>query len=254
LNPGRNRLNANTFSVKGDQKMRKLFFTGLILLFSASAFAENIFLAPWEEDPTNPYWLSGATTLQIWEASAGVHVTSTGQLLHQPVLLENPFGPAWVEYSNGQQATAPGWERDAQGNRIPIQTVHIGDYDDNTADLGGIDIFISNDPTERFEKLVHIQITSDKSYTIDSPTSSPGGSWQAGGVVQWDGTAWYTYEGILTIRPNPNFEVIHFDFPGCTDISEIVVKTICVPEPSACVLFASGLGIFGLILRRKRRG
>jgi hypothetical protein len=232
--------------------MRKFLLTSMLLLFSVSAYGENIFLAPWEADPTNPYWQSGATTMQIWEASAGVYQAPTGQLLHQPVLSENPFGSAWVEYLNGQQATAPGWERDEQGNRIPIQTVHLGDYDDQTHDIGGIDIFVPNDPIQRFEKLVHIQITSDKSYTINSPTSSPGGSWQAGGVIQQDGTAWYTYEGTLTIRPNPNFEIIHFDFPGCTDISEIVVKTICVPEPSTFFLLASGLGLMVVVIRKRR--
>jgi hypothetical protein len=233
--------------------MRKLLMIAGLLLFSASAHAENIFKAPWEEDPTNPYWSSGATTLQIWEAFHGVAETPTGSIYHHPFVSENPFGIAHIDYTNAQIATAPGWERGNNGEWLPIPTIHIGDYDDQTADIGGIDIFVPNDPLQRFEKIVHLQITSDKSY-VGTPISSPAGSWQAGGVIQQDGTSWYTNEYTLTIRPNPNFEVIHLDFPGCTDIAEVVVKTICVPEPSTFMLFASGLGIFGLILRHKRNG
>jgi hypothetical protein len=62
------------------------------------------------------------------------------------------------------------------------------------------------------------------------------------------GEHWYvTYD--ITLSPNPPEEVIVIQPAGCTTyIDEIVVDTICIPEPATLLM----LGLGGLALLRKR--
>jgi hypothetical protein len=63
--------------------------------------------------------------------------------------------------------------------------------------------------------------------------------------VQW----WHdTYR--LTIIPNPPREVIRIQ--GAIWVDELVIDTSCVPEPSSLAALCGSLGIFGLVLRRRR--
>jgi len=59
----------------------------------------------------------------------------------------------------------------------------------------------------------------------------------------------------LTLKPNPSDEKIYIQPMYCQIyIDEIVIDTICVPEPSSVLLLAVGAaGIAVLILRRRRR-
>ncbi|MCK4342174.1 MAG: PEP-CTERM sorting domain-containing protein [Phycisphaerae bacterium] len=61
-------------------------------------------------------------------------------------------------------------------------------------------------------------------------------------------TYWHaTY--LLTIEPNPDFETIYIMPRDCTAwVDELIVDTICIPEPSSIVLLA----VAGLLLRRRR--
>ena len=68
-------------------------------------------------------------------------------------------------------------------------------------------------------------------------------------AIQWPTDNWYTYNGMLEIRPNPAGEWIYFDLVQSTNIEEIVIKTICIPEPMTLSL----LGLGGLAVIRRRR-
>jgi hypothetical protein len=68
--------------------------------------------------------------------------------------------------------------------------------------------------------------------------------------VQHGTTPWYTYNGVIEIRPNPKGEWITWDLLPSTNIEEIVIDTVCVvPEPMTLAVMALG----GLALLRRRR-
>ena len=50
----------------------------------------------------------------------------------------------------------------------------------------------------------------------------------------------------LNIEPNPAFEIVRID--GAVMVDEIVIDTICIPEPASLAL----LGLGGLALMRRR--
>ena len=81
-------------------------------------------------------------------------------------------------------------------------------------------------------------------------SKAPAGTATPGGVAGHGGT-WYTYEWTLEIRPNPPFETIWVPFPVSSNIEEVHVATICVPEPASLGLLACGCAT--AVLRRRRR-
>jgi hypothetical protein len=191
-------------------------------------------------------------TYQRWEL---------GQNPTSPVESRNPFGQAQISWSNGQwPATAPGW---GFGPTYPtIRTLHIGDYlDPSHPHAGYVDITVPNTP-DGVKKTVFVQITSDKATDPDGPEvvwpSGPGwtSSSHPGSTLPQLGNGWYVYNDVITIQPNPQYEVIRYWFPDSTDIAEIVVDTRCepVPEPATFVLLAiGGVAIGGCALVRRRR-
>jgi len=152
-----------------------------------------------------------------------------------------------------------------------IPTVHIsittpdGQGVEGT-DLAGttvpVSIWIPNNPDPNLSKMIFWQMTSDKSAT---PTGSPPAAQGVGpdGYTSIDhpaphphidhgGGGWYTYNGLVEIQPNPEGEWLTFDLVDSTNIEEIVVKTVCMPEPATLGLLAfGGVGMF--LARRRRR-
>ncbi len=208
---------------------------GLMLVLSQTVMGEDVVPPPWVTDPTDPQWDGGSTTFQVWEFA---------QDPYSDPYYENEWGPPEVIFTNATPQIAPGpFLDDTTGEPIDIWTWHI----DGT---GGIDIIVQNDPRPNDMKIIWVQITADKAPGPTSPSSNPSGT-TTYPVPAWQhpNLPWYTFTARIDIPYNPEFEIIHYDFPESTNISEIVVDTICIPEPATLSLLVLG----GLVMLRRRR-
>ena len=210
----------------------------ICLALSATPLAaEDVFPAPWSPTLLNQ-------TIQVWDATVGwIPDAAIGA---NPGY-QNDYGwpGAWFG-GDWDSETVIG----QRGEEIP--TYHVADEGCYLL------IHIPNHNEDNPLKLVHWQITADKSVTPGGlqPTSDPIGTATAGPTKDdWGVGTWCTYSGTLEIRPNPDLEEITFSGlePG-THISEIDFKTVCIPEPGALALLATGA--FGLLVgvwRRRNR-
>jgi len=217
--------------------MRIMLALGLALSLAGPAMGEDLNPPPWDLSLPNQ-------TAEWWECE--------GQPVYPfepiwPTQYDNPFGPpeptltflcdVEIEYIPGPHDPV-----------VEIATWHV-------SGPGGIDIEIKNNPDPDKYKLIFWQITSDQSPTPTGspPTTTPPGTSLPSPYPQapWPVDNWYTYNGLLEIRPNPEKEIIHFDLLPSTNIEEIVIKTICIPEPATLTLLA--LGACLPLLRRRRK-
>jgi len=211
--------------------MKKVLLAVCVLMAVAGvARALDHWPAPWEENPADPQWAGGVTTAQAWEFSDNAF---------DPNYVQNEFGDPAIVIAGAEY---PSWVLPPEGDG-EIATWHIND-----AAGGIVCLIIPNNPDENQRKVMWLQITSTKApsdlRTIPEGTISyPKPDLQCA-------NGWYIYTAQVDIPFNPPSESIAYDFPYCTNIEEIVVKTICVPEPATMAM----LGLGGLaVLWRKRR-
>lgn len=249
-----------------------------VLMLAASARAEDLWpVPPWGASVGYP------ETYQAWQFPQILSGIPQGTPVGSPTwptMSNNLFGEAYITWPSGTftapdpgtgdptEYTAtvtvdyvdymPPWG-DGPEDVVPgTPTVHIGVIGPDGLPASGVpasvSIWVPNNPDPNLVKKIFWQMTSDKSPTPlgNPPTTSPPGASVPTGLpqIQHDSSTWYTYNGGLEIRPNPPGEWITFDLVDSTNIEEIVIKTVCMPEPATMGLLAAG-GV-AMLLRRKR--
>jgi hypothetical protein len=220
------------------EKEMRFIHNGAFLLVVLSvlvpaALGRDINDPPWDASLPNQ-------TSQAWEFT---DLTFPYQPF-APVTFSNDYGEPTITTTT---VTWPDIVPGPEGIEIP--TLHIDEP-------GGLTIWIPNNPDPNLEKLIFWQVTSDKSPTptgTGPSVTTPGGATGTNlpapyPQVQYPGTTWYTYNGLIRVVPNPEGEWITFDFVVSTNIEEIVINTVCIPEPATLSLLTLG----GLALLRRR--
>ncbi|MBN1911493.1 MAG: PEP-CTERM sorting domain-containing protein [Pirellulales bacterium] len=231
--------------------VKLLVVLACVVAWSTGAVAEDRWPPPWDLSLPNQ-------TLQTWDfAKYWTELPPIGTTMEPgwEVLplgpVENPYGQPTLTFLDPvtiQEVDGPDGES--------IVTVHI-DGDGTGGGYGKVSIFIPNFPEPNAVKKVFWQMTADKSATPkgDPPTTNPPGTNVPTNYPQIGlGGTWYTYNGMIEIRPNPEGEWLTFELAASTNIDQIVVKTVCtnVPEPSTFVLIGCGLVSLLVVIRRRR--
>jgi len=230
--------------------MNKSLYLGAIVLlcFAPLAMAVDYWGGPppetWNRhDP--------GSTFQHWHFATGMECST-------PELFDNPHGCPIAEIDD-----LTGWEYGDWEAPPEMGGPIVSGWHAIAAGGGSITLTIPNTPDPNAIKYLFIQLTSSKapsdvsvagsgpatSYTSGTfPTGRSQIQWPAPGPYPGSGP-WYTYNYGLTIEPNPTSETITITVPECTVIDQIVVDTICIPEPASL-----GLLVLGSLALLRRRG
>jgi hypothetical protein len=210
----------------------------LLTLLAAVVFSSSLAVA---DDLHPPAWrgLPG-TTFEEWK-----FLTPNPTPL--PDLVNNPYGmPGSHVWPGTGQTWWPVW-----GAREGVWPLS-----------GAMELYIPNAPPPNEYKDVWLQLTWAKQAFASAPiiSSNPGGTIQLLSQVDIGptgesppaGANWWHSTYNLRIYPNPNFETIRID--GTVMVDQVVIDTICVPEPSTFVLLGMGaIGLLGHAWRRRKR-
>jgi len=202
----------------------KSVVVGLVLVCVAlPVLADDLNPAPWRGDPR--------TTLQMWEFGADNNTTNP-----MPDVWVNEFGPQAATVNPTQPWFAVYAERDGVWKLS-----------------GDIEVPIFNYFEPLLEKRIWIQITwtpvgasvNSQAWVDDIALAIPGQL--VGQEPLENGWTHTTHE--IVLQPNPEMEWVKVW--GDFYIDELVIETICIPEPATITLLA--LGALATTLRRRRR-
>ncbi len=196
----------------------------LVTLMVTAAVADDYNPPPWRGEP--------GTTYARWEFFEPFNPTPP------PDEFENPFGPPALLVN----PFGDGWLPDYQG-RPGVWTLS-----------GEIWVDIYNYPEPNPDKFIWIQLTWAPMWNEPNPfprveeTFTPGGPYPGEEIDrQFAGPEDWQYSTFLIeLHPNPDFETVHIW--GDIYVDELVIDTICVPEPGSLWLLASG--VLGFVRRR----
>lgn len=206
-----------------------LFVMAVVALLAPAAVADDLYTPSWRGAPTSTYqhWSFD----QAWADYD--HIV--------PDVWTNPYGEP---YANATQWEA--WYDELEG-RQGVLYVDYYDY---------FEMMIPNHDLEWSDKYIYLQVTWHNSALTPEPdVYIPSGDQNTVELVEsrdlgcgWMWDLWYIH-----IWPNPDLEEIDFyggpsGEPGLL-IDQIVVDTICIPEPAALSLLA----LAGFMALRRRR-
>ena len=220
------------------------------------------------EFPTTP-----PTELPYGSGDTGTYIPWPQYPTETDNLYPNPeSGPTASSGDGWEWEWTEGWGTEGSGNDEPIVTWHFDGVDpEDPLEVTTLRFDIPNYPAANPLKEIIWTMVSDKapknnvegfqvtvvaggaagSYGVSYPIPQPGPI-QLGGASS-DGGIWYRYSGVIQIMPNPEFETLSFDIYECTNIAEVTIQTVCVPEPGTItLLFSAGLGLVLVVIRRRR--
>jgi len=200
-----------------------------VTIISAAAIIAMLAPSVCADDLNPPFWRGDpGTTLQMWEFGTAANPTP-------PDVVANPYGDPLLTVAGNFPYTL--WKATDFGHQ------GVWRFED------WMILEIPNNPEPNDHKYIWMQITYSSGYGHDPElfTLPPEASIMPISKVQLDDYYWHgTY--VITITPNCAFETIYIEPRDCTAyIDEIVVDTICIPEPASLLLLA----VAGLFLRRR---
>ena len=199
--------------------MRRLMLIFMLCVFAASAFALDLNPPNWRTAPR--------TTFQLW----GFDTNNANPL---PDVYFGPFNPlpADVRPLAGHEWIA------ALDNRTGVWPLS-----------GQVFVPIKNFPEPFNEKLIWIQLTWTTKGGVPVTEASGDNGLMVDGTLLSEvplanGWTHSTYQ--ITLQPNPTQELVHIY--GAIYLDEMVIDTICIPEPATLSLLIAG----ALFAARKR--
>lgn len=200
----------------------------------------------WGHDMVQPPWRGDeGTTYQEWRFD-----TDANPAL--PEVISNPYGSALAAIVLGDYAS--GWQEQLPGLGDQIGYWDLGGDRGNGG--GSILIDVDNRPLALEYKEVWVQVTYFRDMSQAPTVTVPGAAYLTGQTLLVEqvltGGAWYLDQSIWRIEPNPDHEqiLITSDPMWGSVIDQVVIDTICIPEPATMGLFL--VGSWAVIARRRR--
>jgi hypothetical protein len=193
----------------------------VLLAMSSAAFADDLFPPDWRG--------AAGSTFQEWQFSTNANPAP-------PSIDGNPYGDPLAQITGQYPYTR--WKSTDQGHQ------GVWTFEDFMI------LDLPNNPVPNDTKLIWIQITyyaangTDPELFADPMETTV----ETINKQQIDAYYWHgTYQ--LTLHPNPAHEFVYIAPRDCTVfVDQVVVDTICIPEPATLALL--GLPLFVLLRRR----